>query len=113
MDYPVINFSLQIVGLQSIIYFHSVPLTNNIQTHSSTPISHMDDIKMVRRCKDLLKNRKTFLTNYIQEKNHTYQHVQRSSSIPTYPRIKYVYTLNILLKFQDFPGHIHLKKLDS
>ena len=28
----------------------------------------MDDIKMVRRCKDPLKNRKTFLTNYIQEK---------------------------------------------
>ena len=35
---------------------------------SSTLISHMDDIKMVCRCKDLLKNRKTFLTKYIQEK---------------------------------------------
>ena len=43
-------------------------LTNNIQTHSSNPISHIDDTKMVRRCKDLLKNRKTFLANYIQEK---------------------------------------------
>ena len=39
-----------------------------IYIYSLTPISHMDDFKMVRRCKDLLKNRKTFLTNYIQEK---------------------------------------------
>ena len=90
-DYLVINFSLQIVGLQSSIYFHSVPLTNKIQTHSSTSIFHMDDIKMVRRCKKKLlittpsfKNMKTFLTNYIQVKNDTYQYVQRSSSIPEY-----------------------------
>ena len=43
----------------------------------------MDDIKMVRRCKDLFKNRKTFLTKK-RKKMHTYQYVQRSSSIPTY-----------------------------
>ena len=49
-------------------------VTNKIQTHSSTPIFYMHDIKMVRRCQDLLmtapsfKNRRTFLTNYIQEK---------------------------------------------
>ena len=36
--------------------------------NSPTLISHMDDIKMVHRCKDLLKNRGTFLTKYIQEK---------------------------------------------
>ena len=64
LDYFIINFSLQTVGLQSIIFFQSVPLTNKIQTHSPTPRSHMDDIKMLRRCKDLLKNRKTFLTVY-------------------------------------------------
>ena len=69
LDYLVINFSLQTVRSQSIIFFHSVPLTNKIQTHSSTLIFHMDGIKIVRRCKDQLKNRNTFLTNYIHEKS--------------------------------------------
>ena len=55
----VVNFSSQIVGLLSIIFFHSVPLTNMIQTHSPTPISHINNIKMFRRCRDLLKNKKT------------------------------------------------------
>ena len=69
-------------------FIYSVLLTNKIQIPSSRPIVIMDDIKTVRRCKDLLitarsfKNKGTFLTNYIQEKNHTYQHVQRFSSIP-------------------------------
>ena len=73
LDCLVINFSLHVVGLQSIIYFHSVLLTNKIQIHSYTPIFHMDDIKMIRRYKDLLitshsfKNRMTFQTNCIQE----------------------------------------------
>ena len=66
----VVNFSSQIVGLLSIIFFHSVPLTNMIQTHSPTPISHINNIKMFRRCKDLLKNKKTFITNLTQEKSH-------------------------------------------
>ena len=67
-------FSLYIVGLLSTIYFHSVLLTNKIQTHSSTPIFRMDDIKMIRRYKNLLitdhtfKSRWTFLINCIQEK---------------------------------------------
>ena len=85
LDLLVINSSLQIVRLQFIIFFHSVPLTNKIQTHSPCPVSHIDDIKMVRRCKDLLQKRKTFLTNYTQEKNHTYQHVQRCSSSQHFP----------------------------
>ena len=42
-----INFSLYIVGLHAIIYFHSVLLTNKIQTQSSTLIFHMGDIKMI------------------------------------------------------------------
>ena len=73
LDYLVINFSLYIVGLQSI-YFHSVLLINNIQTHSSTLIFHMDDLKIIHRYKlqlitaHSIKNRRTFLTNCIQEK---------------------------------------------
>ena len=58
----------------SIIYFHPVLLTNKIQTHSSTLIFHMDDIKTIHRYKYLFitahpfKNRRTFLTNCILEK---------------------------------------------
>ena len=68
-----IDFSLYIVRLHSIIY---ILLTNRIQTHSSIPIFHMDDIKIIRRYKDLLitahsfKNRRTFLTNCIEKKLH-------------------------------------------
>ena len=66
----VVNYSSQIVGLLSIIFFHSVPLTNLIQTHSPTPISHINNIKIFRRCRDLLKNKKTSITNFTQEKSH-------------------------------------------
>ncbi len=42
-----------------------------IQTHSPTPISPINNIKMFRRCRDLLKNKKTSITNfYNQEKSH-------------------------------------------
>ena len=66
----VVNFSSQIVELLSIIFFHSVPLTNMIQTHSPTPISRINNIKMFRRSRDLLKNKKAFITNFTQEKSH-------------------------------------------
>ena len=62
------SFDWQIVGLLSIIFFHSVPLTNKIHTHSPTPVSHINNIKMFRRCRDLLKNKKTPITNFTQEK---------------------------------------------
>ena len=66
----VVNFSSQIVGLLSIIFFYSVPLTNMIQTHSPTPISHINNIKMFRWCRDLPKNKKSSITNFTQEKSH-------------------------------------------
>ena len=44
----LVNFSSQIVRLLSIIFFHSVPLTTKIQTHSPTPISHINNIKIFR-----------------------------------------------------------------
>ena len=40
-----------------------------IQTHSTTPISHINNIKMFRRCRDLPKNKKTSITNFTQEKS--------------------------------------------
>ena len=109
MDYLVINFSLQIVRLQSIIYFPYVPLTNKIQTHSSTLIFHIEDIKM----QNLLitahsfKNR-TFLTNHIQESYlPAWSSVLRPSNIFFW--ITYIYTLKFLFMILNFPRHIYLK----
>ena len=118
ISYIVINFSLYIVRLQSIIYFHSVLLTNKIETHSSTLIFHMDDIKMVHRCKDLLitahpfKNSRTFLTNYIQEKSYLLVCPTFFVHPNIFSQIIYVYSLKILFVILSFPRHIHLKNPD-
>ena len=37
--------------------------------HSPTPISHINNIKMFHRCIDLLKNKKTSITNFTQKKS--------------------------------------------
>ena len=66
-------FSSQIFVLLSIIFFHSLPLTNKIQAHSPTPISYINNIKMFHRRIDLLKNKKTSITNFAQEKSHLHE----------------------------------------
>ena len=75
---------------------YSVPFTNKIQTHYPIPISHINNIKMFRRCIDLLKNKKTSITNFTQGKTH----------LPECPA--FFVHLNIFLDYISLEAYIHI-----